>query len=164
MKTYPEEAAADRILHDQPEDDLPQGGPPEEMSQNVRDVLSLLQDLRTNGPDPSTIAAVRGMLDEMRMYDPQETPPEVSGPVDDFCSAVESYLAGMESSYRDPRENEGVVGNPANVGKSLGEIAEETFPELHRADAWGHPRRGAPGSALAQFDAASRRIGRMRIR
>lgn len=159
------DSAADMIVRPvtpagvQPPEAAPQRlNPPPEIRQNVYDVRLLLDELDRDPADFTKIEAVRGMLDSMRQYDPSTTDPASAEMVDDFCEAVESKLAAILTGEPD---SAGAIGETANVGKSLGEIAAGWFPEIHRAGAWPFPQQGAPGSGLAGFYLAGRRVKRM---
>jgi hypothetical protein len=149
---------ADSILNPATEPgavEVPKNGFTPDLAQDVRDVLTLIEQIEGGDRSSANIEAVRAMLNAMRQYDPMDPNLDsaAAAAIDDFCAAVDSWLAGVETGDRDGRTNEGVVGNPANIGKSLGQIAEELFPEDHVADAWGKPagRTAAPGAGLAQF-------------
>jgi hypothetical protein len=133
---------------------------PEEIAQNVRDILTLVEDLKRDPNDAAKIGAIRGFLDEMRQYDPPDTNPVKASAIDDFAEAVETFLAKIATEEPEP-DGAGAIGETANVGKSLGEIAGGWFPEIHRAGAWPFPQQGAPGSGLAGFYLAGRRVKKM---
>jgi len=130
---------------------------PQETVQNVMDVRTLLADLERDPADGTKAAAVRATLDEMRSYDPSDTDPASARMVDDFCEAVETKLAAILTGGPE-EDHAGVIGSPEHVGKSLGQIAAELFPELHGSGgAYPFPDRGAPGSGLANMYLAARR-------
>jgi hypothetical protein len=150
---------ADGIVNSAREAPTPGDGFSGEVKAAIYDVQSSLDQIEGEaaGPDRSRdIMGVRAKLDQIRQYDPHdpELDPALTAAIDDFAEAVESRLAELESAGADPV---GVVGDRTNVGKSLGEIATELFPEAHRADSWGYPSRSAPGSDLVELHLSARR-------
>ncbi|MGA2765235.1 MAG: hypothetical protein ABSG17_17950 [Spirochaetia bacterium] len=139
------------------------GQPHAEAKAAVQNIEIMLQELDdASGPEADRIiGAIRAAVDQLRQYgDGQaDADPQTREALDEYLSDVEGKLPDLP----EPDEGGGEIDQAqTGVSKSLGEIAEEWFPELHQADAWGHPSQGAPGSGLAGFYAASKRTKKMR--